>query len=108
MGRITLIQLWKKGRNKAPIGSELRELRHLARYLPLAPAGREKAEQKARESAGQPHVLMEQPNECAIKTRGGSGDLPRGEDRETGPTRPTCQLTLRILCLLLPNESLAI
>ena len=31
-----------------------------------------------------------------------------GEDRETGPTRATYQLTLLILCLLLPNDSLAI
>ena len=31
-----------------------------------------------------------------------------GEDMETGPTRPTYQLTLRTLCLLLSNDSLAI
>ena len=54
----------------------------------------------------QPLVLMEQPNECAIKRAVGPATCLGGGQGDR-PTRATYQLTLRILCLLLSNDLLA-
>ena len=56
---------------------------------------------------GQRLVLMEQLNECASNARW-LRQPASGEDRETGPTRATYQLTWCTLCLWLSNDSLAI
>src|SRR5690349_4780225 len=56
---------------------------------------------------GQPLALMAQPNEYAVNRAVGPATCLGGGQGDR-PTRATYQLTLRILCLLLSNDSLAI
>ena len=94
------------GRNKASIEGELRELRHLARYPSLQLAGRRPSKRRVSVPDNRLCLWSNPMNARSKRAVGPATCLGGGQgDR---PTWATCQLTLRILCLLLPNDSLAI